>query len=412
VLEALHIANSQAILFPSLKAVSNRFCGLKRDVDALPLTLFLNSAVSDVNLIAPNAELRAVLQHMSHTCLYLERFQLQYQNSKLPLEELRNLLPKLLALRELDINITLMPLDFWQILLKLPALQKLSLSLSSNIPSPASTFSIPRYTLCSESLQYVQLTLAVPDEQTVISLLQGVTLPRLNQISVTMYLSTHSPTHVLHVLMRTFAQLSPNSPTVEQIQLRGEERDWIIIPKWSAESVVHPNVIQPLFAFPNIRFVSVPMGWSYDLDDAFLIAVADSWPRLQYLHLGEGAPWRNPSRITLFGLRAISKRCPSLNELRTTIDARNIPTDAFSADEGSGHTAAEDVYDCALTVLGIHKSTFSESVPPIRLAAFFLKIFPKLAILQAYDVLNEDSVASQYWNAVRDAMVTFTQQKV
>ncbi|KAJ6472254.1 hypothetical protein DFH09DRAFT_1007960 [Mycena vulgaris] len=136
----------------------------------------------------------------------------------------------------------------------------------------------------------------------------------------------------------------------------------------SATYAVDSATFRILFCFENLTKVSV-REVSFDLDDAFLMEMARSWPRLESLRLSPHAP-PQPTHVTLHSLRSLARHCPDLRELEMTFDASVIPPP---------DTSGAHVLQTSLTTIW---PGCSPILAPFQVARFISGIFPCLYLVK------------------------------
>lgn len=85
------------------------------------------------------------------------------------------------------------------------------------------------------------------------------------------------------------------------------------------------DILQPLFSFSNLHKVELRHPVGFDIDNATILDMARSWPRLKIRKLVASTTRHMPSRVTLEGLYAFAEHCPQLNDLTLTFDATLAP---------------------------------------------------------------------------------------
>ncbi|KAJ7193243.1 hypothetical protein GGX14DRAFT_593050 [Mycena pura] len=197
---------------------------------------------------------------------------------------------------------------------------------------------------------------------------QSVRFPALFRLSVPLVataawdfystLAAHcSHTSLLQILNGGQTQL-PGEPTPEQI----------------VANSVGGDILQPLFSFPNLHKVQLRHPVGFDLDDATILVMARSWPRITSLSLVASTTSHMPSRVTLEGLYAFAQHCPRLYELTITFDAtlapRTLPSDETRTNQ------------LCLKCLNLGYSPVGDPGP---VAEFLFSIFPHLWAIRSED---------------------------
>ncbi|KAJ7212644.1 hypothetical protein GGX14DRAFT_564395 [Mycena pura] len=166
-----------------------------------------------------------------------------------------------------------------------------------------------------------------------------------------------SHTSLLQILNGGQTQL-PGEPTPEQI----------------VANSVGGDILQPLFSFPNLHKVQLRHPVGFDLDDATILDMARSWPRITSLSLVASTTSHMPSRVTLEGLYAFAQHCPRLYELTITFDAtlapRTLPSDETRTNQ------------LCLKCLNLGYSPVGDPGP---VAEFLFSIFPHLWAIRSED---------------------------
>ncbi|KAJ7664071.1 hypothetical protein B0H17DRAFT_1143877 [Mycena rosella] len=139
---------------------------------------------------------------------------------------------------------------------------------------------------------------------------------------------------------------------------------------------VNGDVLQPMLSFANPVDVSLEHPVGFDLDDATILQMARSWPRLASLFL-EARPLHHiHPRVTLEGVYFLAENCHSLRRLGMTVDVTSVPN--IRLDKERRRAAQKRLF------------TFDVSLSPVtnpgRVAVFLAAIFPELRrIMTFYD---------------------------
>ncbi|EIW75690.1 hypothetical protein CONPUDRAFT_85380 [Coniophora puteana RWD-64-598 SS2] len=140
-------------------------------------------------------------------------------------------------------------------------------------------------------------------------------------------------------------------------------------------------VMEPLFAFANLRELFIDVLRVVRLDDGDILRMAEAWPNLERFSINMRSGWKQESSITLRGLRSLVERLPHLFELRIAIDAsaevEGLDLGAFELAPGY---AAND--DCMLFRLDLLDSKIGDNHNEV--AAYIADIF------RGYDLQLED----------------------
>ncbi|KAJ7697240.1 hypothetical protein B0H17DRAFT_1197639 [Mycena rosella] len=131
------------------------------------------------------------------------------------------------------------------------------------------------------------------------------------------------------------------------------------------------DILSPLLSFPNLVRVDLVHPTGFDLDDIAVLRIARAWPRVELVWLKALNSTELRSRVTLEGLYAFARFCPSLRRLAVTFDATVVPQRRDSANK-------ERVAQSCLTSLDV---ALSHVTHPHQTAQFLSTIFPRLAII-------------------------------
>ncbi|KAJ7664059.1 hypothetical protein B0H17DRAFT_304113 [Mycena rosella] len=172
------------------------------------------------------------------------------------------------------------------------------------------------------------------------------------------------------------------------------------------------DMIEPLFPFANLVTVSLIHPVGFDLDDATILKMARSWPRLQSLFLTARPFHHMPSRVTLEGVYAFAEHCPRLRTLGITVDATSVPKIRIDKEQPR-------VTQLTLATLHVALSLIGNAG---RVAVFLSAIFPELRWIQTFydgvlaehedeeeeeaelEVPAEQLESHKKWKAVEDAL--------
>ncbi|KAJ7166210.1 hypothetical protein C8R46DRAFT_1276087 [Mycena filopes] len=80
------------------------------------------------------------------------------------------------------------------------------------------------------------------------------------------------------------------------------------------------DALEPLLVFRNLVMLQLSHSAGFHLDD-----LASAWPRIEILQLRPHSSCRLPPRVTLEGVYAFAKHCPSLKSLTIAFDATTVP---------------------------------------------------------------------------------------
>ncbi|KAJ7143901.1 hypothetical protein C8R44DRAFT_759113 [Mycena epipterygia] len=134
---------------------------------------------------------------------------------------------------------------------------------------------------------------------------------------------------------------------------------------------VGSDLLRPLFSFTNLVRVSLQHPVGFDLDDATVLQMARAWSRIECLILRASPARHMRSRVTLEGIYAFAKHCPSLKMLQMTFDATFVPK---INKKRPSRMAQQSLY-CFNVDLSLLRR-------PRGVAKFLSAIFPRLVSIQ------------------------------
>ncbi|KII90924.1 hypothetical protein PLICRDRAFT_174277 [Plicaturopsis crispa FD-325 SS-3] len=91
-------------------------------------------------------------------------------------------------------------------------------------------------------------------------------------------------------------------------------------------TILNFRALRPLLSFHGLRVFRCDVVYGYDIEDADLERMAISWPLLNEFALAPAYGWVIPSRITLLGLAALARHCPTLSALGLVVDLLDVET--------------------------------------------------------------------------------------
>ncbi|KZT28952.1 hypothetical protein NEOLEDRAFT_1175292 [Neolentinus lepideus HHB14362 ss-1] len=143
-----------------------------------------------------------------------------------------------------------------------------------------------------------------------------------------------------------------------------------------------------LFKCPNLRKLEIGTVITVDGTDAELEEMAQVWPKIQRLWLGNW-PYVDYTHFTIHGLRAFSRHCLELECLSVAVNA-----DIQDGD----HDVEMEESSSPLTYLNLGNSSVGDPHPVIKLLD---SMFPELYTLNVEDVAR---LANDPWKIVRDEL--------
>ncbi|KDR69820.1 hypothetical protein GALMADRAFT_77082 [Galerina marginata CBS 339.88] len=88
-----------------------------------------------------------------------------------------------------------------------------------------------------------------------------------------------------------------------------------------SDIIIDGSTLEPLLSFKNLTVIDLDMPFKIELGDTQLMAMADSWPNLQRLHLGALSGWHLPLLITFRGFMYLLHKCRQLEYLAFAFNA-------------------------------------------------------------------------------------------
>ncbi|KAL0955620.1 hypothetical protein HGRIS_001853 [Hohenbuehelia grisea] len=138
-----------------------------------------------------------------------------------------------------------------------------------------------------------------------------------------------------------------------------------------ADCFIPATAIELLLPYDSMYGV-ILTGMNIELNDSLLLRMAEAWPNMRTLHLGQrDLPSSNPPAVTLLGLRHLAKLCRRLTSLSIEFESTGIEAMAKMR-------PGEGVSEASLITLHVGQSP---SPNPELTASFLSDIFPSLEIL-------------------------------
>jgi hypothetical protein len=88
------------------------------------------------------------------------------------------------------------------------------------------------------------------------------------------------------------------------------------------------NAVVPLLSFSCLKKVDLSCFCSSAIDDAMIKAMAQSWPQLEKLYLGNEARWQIPPSLTFTGVVHLIRHCQYLRDIAISFRASLIDTNS------------------------------------------------------------------------------------
>ncbi|KAJ7679356.1 hypothetical protein DFH06DRAFT_1033109 [Mycena polygramma] len=290
------------------------------------------------------------------------------------------------------------------------SLQRFYWNHSSQCPEAAITHlsSLPNlklmFTICSPGPTRLNIAAGFPQLQYLDIVVQDLdeVMHRLGAIFSTQLLRVGAQVHVeptsaaqvqrtLTAIRDKLAEASDASVSLGNADLRRDSPD-DHMPDDSA--LLPAEIIHPLFALRNLTSLMLKLRRSVDVDDDLLKTMADSWPRLQNLHLVHSRSVKTfaPIRLTLTGLIPLAANCTKLEGCSLLVDATTLPADCFR------HPAGR--YTCPLRSFHVAHSPIAWGYR-FQIAAFLSDLFPTLREIAYHSGPDE-------WRDVSDTLTIFS----
>jgi hypothetical protein len=143
-----------------------------------------------------------------------------------------------------------------------------------------------------------------------------------------------------------------------------------------ALSVLDPNSIRRLLAFPNLESLAIFTPISFeDIDKTLIGEIASAWPHLTTLEFPRLNPLTMQTKVTICGLRQLADQCTNLKTLAIDLDPAVPDTHVRLKPDGS-------FYDTSLAWFSVGYSRMKD---PVAVASFLADVFPNLSRVDAWD---------------------------
>ena len=128
---------------------------------------------------------------------------------------------------------------------------------------------------------------------------------------------------------------------------------------------LHSDIgLEALTIFTNLQDVIIQPSFGIHLTSDTVNKLADAWPKIDNLHLGNGYPSSRPPVIKIEDLSPFAQRCPKLTRLGIVFDAQNTQL-----------RSSPGLFNNTLTRLFVADSPIDA---PAIVAAFLSDIFPRI----------------------------------
>ncbi|KIJ69502.1 hypothetical protein HYDPIDRAFT_165022 [Hydnomerulius pinastri MD-312] len=239
----------------------------------------------------------------------------------------------------------------------LPALRHISVSFA-----PSMDFEALKSDLCPSpfpSLREVELNLS---SLPLTSDFLDLTCAGLSKFQVSLPSDVCTATEYRRLFDVLYAPGTPK--VVESIHIHQATLDSQQSPKIPSGRILTLDTLRSLLAFSSLSSLTIDSSASFDLTDDDLGEVAATWPNLEVLALNETWGWRKASKITFSGLITLLARCPKLVHLALTIDTAKSHTRSTKRPGGGvcnqrittlflGDSTVEDVTSVAIVLSDI-----------------------------------------------------------
>jgi hypothetical protein len=204
---------------------------------------------------------------------------------------------------------------------------------------------------------------------------------------------TTSAWQELHTTLRDYL----NNDTFESLEV--EEVGDIHHPADIAPYVLSSDALRPLLAFKKLTTITYQVYPCLDVDDDFLVEMAQSWRKIQTLEFGTEVLIHEPPRATLKCLIAFARHCKHLSSLGVRMDASIVPEFTQVAGQRIYHRLNSLYVGTSLII----------SAREAHVAAFVSNLFPELEYLFGYGSPLPEPLDSHYtsWTRVSQMIPVF-----
>ena len=129
--------------------------------------------------------------------------------------------------------------------------------------------------------------------------------------------------------------------------------------------------LEALTVFTNLQVVDIQPTFGIQMTSDTVNRLADAWPKIHKLSLGDAYPWSRSPIIKTEDLIPFAQRCPKLVHLGIVFDAQNTQL-----------RSSPGLFDNSLTTLSVADSPISA---PGIVAAFLSDIFPRIRWITCHD---------------------------
>jgi hypothetical protein len=130
------------------------------------------------------------------------------------------------------------------------------------------------------------------------------------------------------------------------------------------EALISDIGLEALTVFTNLEVVDVQPTFGIQLTSDTVNRLADAWPKMRHLELGNTYPSSRSPVIKMEGLIPFAQRCPKLEYLGIVFDAQNTQL-----------RSTPGLFNNSLTTLSVADSPIND---PAIVAAFLSDIFPRI----------------------------------
>ena len=188
-------------------------------------------------------------------------------------------------------------------------------------------------------------------------------------------------------LGQIFSLLITHSSPEHLTSLHVLHPDYISFGDWQW-SLLKVHDLNPLSKLTNLECISIETECSTEeLDDTFLVTMANCWPKLRQIALTGGWAHCSPSQCTFRGISYLVGNCPNLTSLGIAFQA--------SAETSWGGRPGGGVVNANMNELDVRKSPISH---PRAVATFLSYVCPGLTCISAWEDFDpDDPIEADNW---------------
>ena len=158
--------------------------------------------------------------------------------------------------------------------------------------------------------------------------------------------------------------------------------------------------LEALTVFTNLQVVDIQPTFGIQMTSDTVNRLADAWPKIHKLSLGDAYPWSRSPIIKTEDLIPFAQRCPKLVHLGIVFDAQYTQL-----------RSSPGLFDNSLTTLSVADSPISA---PGIVAAFLSDIFPRIRWITCHDDVDPgDTIeTTRMWAEAGSLLETFAKVRL